>query len=635
MSTPLLNAVRSPQDLRPLTQAQLADLAQEIRSVITDVVGRNGGHLASNLGIVDLTLALHRVYDFRTDRLVFDVGHQCYAHKLITGRRARFATLRQHGGITGFPNPRESECDPFVCGHASTSISSALGLAAAARLRRREEHVVALVGDGAIGGGLCFEAINHAGHAQENLLVILNDNEMSIARTVGALSNYLTEIRSRPGTARLREDIHAVFNSIPLIGHQLDWLQERLLEAIKHRTDASVLFESLGFRYFGPVDGHDIAALEHELGNLKQLPGPRFLHVVTSKGRGVEAAAADPETYHSAVPFEVRGCGEIVPRDDKKQSFTDLFVDHLIDCARSDETIVALTAAMPAGTGVKRLAEVFPERFIDVGICEAHCVTFAGALARAGMKPVVAIYSTFLQRGYDQIIHDIAVQPDLGVVFALDRAGLVGADGPTHHGVFDIAYLRHIPGLTLMAPRDGEELRRMLDFALTMKTSVALRYPRTKVPNGALPRERTPLALGRSETLRTGTDGTILAYGRMVAPSLRAAEQAAGRGVDLSVVNARFAKPLDEEAILVAAGRSPLLVTVEDHALAGGFGSAVGELLLDKGVPCRLVRIGIPDRFVEHGRIDELDKQLGLDVPGLVERFLRAARADDAARRAV
>lgn len=624
-SSTLLDQVESPSDLRALSYAELDQLAKEIRIRLTEVVLRNGGHLASNLGVVELTLALHRVYDFAQDRLLLDVGHQCYVHKLLTGRRNRFSTLRQWGGISGFPNPSESPYDPFVVGHASTSISVGLGLAIGYRQRKESRHAVVVIGDGAIAGGMAFEAMNQAGHSREDLLVILNDNEMSIAKTVGAFHTYLTTLRTRPETQKLREEIRQLLHMIPLIGGSLEWVQERILDLVKGRGTPSDLFSALGFHYFGIVDGHDLRHLEEELRNLKQLRGPRLLHIRTEKGRGFDPAATDPETYHATVPYEIKVNGDLAPRAGAPKMYTDIFVDRLIEHARQDERIVAITAAMPAGTGLKKMASLFPDRCFDVGICEEHSVAFAAGLARAGLRPVVAIYSTFLQRGYDQVIHDVALQPSLPVIFAIDRAGLVGADGPTHHGVFDIAYLRHIPGMILMAPRDGEELEAMLDFALSCESPVAIRYPRGR-PLGILPSSWTPIVCGKSEMLRKGKDGTILAYGRMVEAAYQAAAIASQRGIELTVVNARFVKPLDEEMILEQARSSPILFTIEDHVLAGGFGSAVAECLCDHGVVCRLLRIGLPDRFIPHGKINELDRLCGLDPESLATRFCEAVR---------
>ncbi|MFH0910237.1 MAG: 1-deoxy-D-xylulose-5-phosphate synthase [Planctomycetota bacterium] len=624
--TPLLDRIQSPEDLRALPEEALPALAAEIRLTLTEVVGLNGGHLASNLGAVELTLALHRAFDFSRHYLVFDVGHQCYTHKLVTGRRARFHTLRTKNGLTGFPNPRESGMDLFLTGHAATSISSALGLAMAARLRGEARHAVAVIGDGSIASGLAFEALNHAGHCREDLLVVLNDNEMSIAQTVGALSGYLSRIRSEPVYARLREDLRIVLQRVPLIGVQLERLHETILDGMKQMIEPGHIFTDLGFRYFGPIDGHDAALLEKELRQMKNLPGPRLLHVLTQKGRGFEAAANDPEAYHSANPFDVLPAGEVVARGKSRRTYTEVFSEALLAACEGNDRIVAITAAMPAGTGLDSVGKRFPARYFDVGICEAHAVALAGALARGGLTPVVVIYSTFLQRGYDQIFHDVCLQESRGVVFALDRAGLVGADGPTHHGVFDIAFLRHLPGMTLLAPRDGGELGRMLEFALGLGQPVAIRYPRASLP--APVRERyDPIQEGRAEVLRKGGDGTLLAYGAMVAPAYMAAEACAREGMEIGVVNLRFAKPLDEECILDLARDSRVLFTAEEGALAGGVGSAVAELLADRGALPRLfTRFGVPDRFIEHASRDELLASLGLDAEGMKRRILEVLK---------
>lgn len=626
MESKLLEHICSPQDLQGLSHAQLKELAGEIRRYITGVVGDNGGHLASNLGVVEATLALHRVFDFSHDRLVFDVGHQCYTHKIITGRREEFRSLRTGGGLSGFPNPRESTYDTFICGHATTGISSAAGLSAAARIKGEKRKVVALVGDGSIGGGMCFEAMNQAGHRGEDLLIVLNDNEMAIGKTVGAFARRLEEFRSRPEATQFRRELRQIFHSIPLIGDSLDWLQERLLDALKNHTGAAAIFEALGFRYFGPFDGHNIPVMEEALHNLRKLDGPRILHLITEKGRGFPAAAQDPESFHSASPFTIAPGGKVTTRSTAAPSYSSVFAASLLKAARRDERVVALTAAMTTGTGLQRIAAELPERFFDVGIAEPHAVTFAGALAAAGLRPVVAIYSTFLQRGYDQIFHDIALQPHAPVIFALDRAGLVGQDGPTHHGIFDIAYLRHIPNMVLLAPRDGRELEAMLDFSLSIEQPAAIRYPRGAPPAdalaGGLP---APLELGRGERLRSGGGGTIVAYGSMVATALTAAGLLAAQGVEVGVVNARFAKPLDGELLRECAAIGPLL-TLEDHALSGGFGSAVCEFLADAGIACRIVRLGIPDEFVRAAAPEEQYRQLGLDARGVADSFLSVVR---------
>ncbi len=619
--TPLLNSINSPQELKAFPAEKLDRLAVEIRDRITEVVSHNGGHLSSNLGIVELTIALHRVFNFKKDNLVFDVGHQSYPHKLLTGRQERFHTLRQKNGISGFPNPAESEYDTFISGHASTSLSAATGLAAANRLTKNENKVVALIGDGALGGGMCFEAMNHIGHSGEDVLIVLNDNEMAIGKTVGAFARKLEEFRSSPQTTQLREELRQSFQNIPLLGTSLEWLQERVLNALKNHSGAAAVFEAMGFRYFGPFDGHDIATMENELHNLRKLKGPRVFHVITVKGHGFDAAVEDPESYHSAAPFVVQGTGEIVTRTKGNRTYSGIFADALLSQAKDNEKVIAITAAMTAGTGLKKIAETLPERFFDVGIAEAHAIPFAGALAKKGLKPVVAIYSTFLQRAYDQIFHDVCLQPDCPVVFALDRAGLVGSDGPTHHGIFDIAFLRHLPNIILMAPRDGVELEMMLEFALNQNTPCALRYPRGGPPVNTLPERHAAIETGVSETLREGADGVIMAYGKMVEPALKAAKIAAEKAVELEVINARFAKPLDGAAITRASGKG-LIFTLEDHALAGGFGSAVTEFCADNNLGCRVMRKGIPDEFQKAASVHELFEQLGLTPKALAESFV-------------
>lgn len=633
--TPILDTIRSPEDVRALTSSQLNRLAEEIRTELTTVVADTGGHLASNLGVVELTLALHRVYDFSKDRLIFDVGHQCYVNKLITGRREKFSALRQRDGITGFPCPAESEYDPFYVGHASTGVSTALGMATGFRLAGEKHRVVTVVGDASIVGGMSFEGLNNAGHAGEDVLIVLNENNMAIAETVGAFSTFLTEFRSAPGTRRARAELQSLLKSIPLVGSALDAFQERALNVIKNQGGPVNVFSALGFRYFGPLDGHDLGLLERELHNLKQIKGPVLLHVVTTKGKGADFAAAAPETFHSPAPFEIKSKTEAILRKSGIPSWSAVFTEQLIACAREDERIVTLTAAMPAGTGTDKFKAVFPGRFFDVGICEQHAVTFAAGLARAGMKPVVAIYSTFLQRAFDQIIHDVALQPDLPIIFAIDRAGFVGADGRMHHGLFDIAYLRSIPGLTLMAPRDAEDLRQMLTLAFTLPGPVAIRYPRGNPVESGCANERAVLQLGKSERLREGKDGTVFAYGRMVVPALRAAVVAAEKGVSLTVINGRFAKPLDREALRQAAKTTPILISVEDHFVTGGFGSAISEVLHEENITTPLLRLGVPDRFIDQGTVDQLDQEVGLDIASLTVAFVQAAKSPEAVKLAM
>ncbi len=623
----ILEKIATPEDLKKLESAELKVLAEEIRKLLIEVVRNNGGHLASNLGIVELTIALHRVFDFSVDSLVFDVGHQSYTHKILTGRKDRFDSLRRKGGITGFPNPRESEYDLFLTGHSSTSISSATGLALGKKIAGDNSSTVAIVGDGALGGGMCFEAMNHAGGAGADLLVILNDNDMAIGRTVGAFAKHLEEFRSLENTTKMRNELKEVLAKLPLIGDSMDWLYEKLLGALKNHTGAAAVFEAMGFRYFGPFDGHNIEEIENELQNLSRLKGPLILHVITEKGKGYTPAQEDPETYHSSAPIKKAvSCSsdssEVTKA--KAKTFSGVFAEVMCDIAARNSKLVAITAAMTGGIGMRCFAESFEDRFFDVGMAESHAIPFAAGLARVGYTPVVAIYSTFLQRSYDQIFHDIALQGNIPVVFALDRAGLVGEDGPTHHGVFDIAFMRHLPNMVLMAPADSEDMRRLLEFAVELGTPAAIRYPKGEVKD-FLPADfvHEDVVLGRGEVLLTGDDGTVFAYGRMVAPAYAAVKMLAVKNnIRLSLVNSRFAKPLDGKLILEAAEKRAIF-TVEDHVLAGGFGSAVSEFILDNisgGV--RLIRIGIPDKFIPAANLTQQNEEYGLNVQGLYQKFL-------------
>ncbi|GHV22723.1 1-deoxy-D-xylulose-5-phosphate synthase 1 [Planctomycetales bacterium] len=607
-----------PADLTRLTPSALAALAAELRALMIEVVGKNGGHLASSLGVVELTLALHRVFDFRRDALMFDVGHQCYAHKILTGRRDRFSTLRQMGGLSGFPNAAESPYDYFTSGHASASVAAAAGWAAAAKIRGEARQAVAVIGDGSLGGGLAFEAMNHAGQAGLDLLVVLNDNEMSIGKTVGAFAAYLEQIRARPDATRLRQLLRRFLRGVPLVGNALVRAQEHLLNLVKN--PAGAFFQAMNFRYFGPFDGHDIPQLLATLTKLKNLSGPRLLHVITEKGRGFSAAAADPESFHSAAPFATALPAAKITLAPTSTTYTDIFGATLCAMAAKNPRLVAITAAMTAGAGLKNFAAKFPDRFYDVGIAESYAVTLAAGLARGGMLPVVGIYSTFLQRAYDQIFHDVLLQKNLPLILAIDRAGLVGNDGPTHHGAFDLSYLRHFPDIVLLAPRDGDELATMLQWAANSGKTCAIRYPRGAAERGILPFATAPLTLGRGEKLRDDNgrgDGALVAYGRLVAPAFAAAEKLAERGKNFAVYNARFAKPLDEEMLRAAAATGRIL-TLEDNAAAGGFGSAVAEFLATRNLACRLQILGIPDRFIEGATVAQLDRQLGFDVAGIM-----------------
>ena len=634
----LIDEIASPEDVKALPQEKLASLAAEIRERIIDVVSRNGGHLASNLGVVELTIALHRVFDFRRDRLVFDVGHQVYAHKMLTQRNKRFDTLRQRGGISGFPHPNESECDPFVVGHASTAISQALGLACADELTGSSGHVVALVGDGSMTGGLAYEGLNQAGHLAKKLLVVLNDNAMAISPTVGALQAYLVRMRADPLYNELRDEITGFLSKVPILGRPMEELAERVLEVARRVLSPGHIFHQLGFRYFGPVDGHDMAALVSALEDVKKLRGPVLLHVITEKGRGFAPASEDPTKFHSASPESVAAAGGAeaarqAPHDRPPEPagvsvgpevYSTVFSRELLRLAESDERVVAITAAMPSGTGLDAFESQFPERYFDAGIAEQHAIAFSGALSKGGLKPVVVIYSTFLQRAYDQIFHDLCLQPGCSVVIGIDRAGLVGSDGPTHHGLFDVAFLRTLPRMVLAAPKDAAEMGPLLRALAGLECPAAIRYPRDEV---AALGDPAPIEIGRCEKLRDGDDCTILAYGAAVEWSMLAAERLSADGVECAVVNARFAKPLDEDMVTKAlAAKGRLVVTVEDGALSGGFGSGVLECASAMGIePAgrRLVRLGVPDRFIEHGSRSELLEDLGLSAAGIAERIAK------------
>jgi 1-deoxy-D-xylulose-5-phosphate synthase len=622
----ILRNLHSTADLRKFSLVELEALAEEVREEIIRTVSRTGGHLASSLGVVELTIALHRVLDTPQDKIVWDVGHQAYCHKLLTGRLERFGTLRQLDGISGFPKREESPYDAFDVGHSSTSISAALGMVAARDQMGGEEKVVAVIGDGSLTSGLAFEGLNQAGHLKKNLLVILNDNEMSISPNVGALSSFLSRKMTSDLFQRLRRETEVMLGNVPRIGRDLLTIARRAEDSIKSFLTPGMLFEAFGFNYIGPINGHRLDELLETLQNVARLRGPTLVHVMTRKGKGYPPAERQPALFHGVGPFDPLS-GKVHPGNGEAQSFTAVFGQALLGEAEADERVVAITAAMQEGTGLCAFAERFPERFYDVGIAEQHAVTFAAGLACRGLRPVVAIYSTFLQRAYDNVLHDVCLQK-LPVVFALDRAGLVGADGPTHHGAFDLSYLRHIPNLTLAAPRDGRELRRMLSCALRHKGPFALRYPRGASPQlpcsdagGAPP--------GCGELLREGGDGVIMAVGSAIPAALEAAELLSQQGLALAVLDPRWLKPLDEELLLSEARRVGRIITVEENVLAGGFGSSVLELLGERGLMVPVLRLGLPDSFVEQGTPEELRMRIGLDAPGLVRRIRLFLQEDE------
>ncbi len=612
-----LDMIDSPRDLAKLQLSQLEALAHEIREEIIRTVSRTGGHLASNLGVVELTLALHRTFDAPNDKIVWDVGHQTYAHKLITGRRERFRTLRQWGGVSGFAKPAECEYDAFGAGHASTAVSAALGLAVARDMRGGSEKVIAVIGDGALTGGTAFEALYQGHSGIKDLLVVLNDNKMSISRNVGAIARYLNRVIASRLYNRFSRALDRLILRIPTVGLRLVRWRERVLETIKGLLVPGLFFEEMGFRYFGPVDGHDLPMLLRLLGEIKRERKPVLLHVLTRKGKGYAPAETAPETFHSAGKFEPR-TGRSEPGG-RHPAYSEVFGRTLCELAARDTRIVAITAAMAKGTGLDEFRRRFPGRFHDVGIAEEHATIFAGGLAIAGMRPVVAVYSTFLQRAYDQLLHDVCLQR-LPVVFAIDRAGLVGEDGPTHHGVFDISYLGMMPNMTLLAPKDERELRDMLHFALSFDGPVAVRYPRGETTGVSLDAPVEKIEYGRGVVEKRGSDVAILAVGTAVSAALKAAELLESAGWSAMVINPRFLKPLDEELLSLAASTGRI-VTVEEHVLRGGFGSAVVEWLNDRARrPVACVRIGIPDQFVEQGPRDVLCERLGLTPRAIAER---------------
>ena len=623
-ATALLDSINGPDDLKRLTIDQLPLVAQEIRERIISVVSETGGHLAPSLGVVEIALAIHYCFDSPKDKIIWDVGHQAYAHKILTGRREAFRTLRIKGGISGFPRIDESEHDAFGTGHASTSISAALGLACARDLKGENYHVVAVIGDGALTGGMAFEGLNQAGHLKKDLIVILNENKMSISRNVGALSQYLTRLISAPIYRRFEADVWELLGKIPSVGGKARKLAGRIRESLKSLVVPGILFEELGFRYYGPVDGHDVEQLVHVLRHIKQFKGPQLLHVVTKKGKGYFHAERDATKFHGIGSFD-KESGKLEKTSDFP-SYTQVFGRTLTELAVKRTDVVAITAAMPDGTGLTVFRDRLPERFFDVGIAEQHAVTFAAGLARAGLKPVAAIYSTFLQRAYDQIVHDVALQR-LNVAFAIDRGGLVGEDGPTHHGVFDLSYLRQIPNMVVMAPKDENELRHMLATMIDYSEGpIAIRYPRDYGYGVQLDEELTVLPIGKGEILREGKDVALVAIGSMVRPSLDAADLLEADGIEAAVVNARFVKPLDEEMLTAVARTVKLVVTIEENARCGGFGSAVAEMLSMHEITIPVHMIGLPDRFVEHGRRSELLEDVGLDPEAIAATVKKALR---------
>lgn len=615
----LLNRIEKPEDVKALTVRELEQLASELRHFIIDTVSQNGGHLAPNLGTVELTLALYSVFSFPEDKLVWDVGHQAYTHKILTGRRDAFKTLRKKGGITGFPNRSESVYDAFGVGHASTSISAALGMALARDAKGEKNQVIAVIGDGALTGGESFEALNNAGDLGTKLIVILNDNEMSIDANVGAMSEYLSRIRIAPQYARAKRDMGSLLMSIPHIGDKVYKTASHLKDGVRSVLVPGSLFEEMGFHYIGPIDGHNIGLLEEVLASAKEMEGPVLIHIHTVKGKGYKPAEQAPDKFHGVGCFDP-STGKSAKKAGCAPSYTSVFSKALIDLAKDRPDILAITAAMPSGTGLKAFGQAYPKRFFDVGIAEEHAMTLAAGMAAAGMHPVIALYSTFAQRAYDQLIHDVCLQ-NLPVTLCLDRAGLVGEDGPTHHGVFDLSYLRQMPNMCVMAPKDEEELRHMLATAIAIEGPAAVRYPRGAGLGVPLTDSLETLPVGKAEVLQEEGDIAFLAVGTMVEKAKEAAAILKEEGIEAAVVNMRFIKPLDTELLGEMARTKKLLITAEENVLAGGFGSAVAEYLADHGLEVPLLRFGIPDRFIEQGTRRELLSLCGLQPDEMAERI--------------
>lgn len=615
-----LENINNPGDLKSFSIIQLKQLAVEIRRYLVNTISKTGGHLASNLGVVELTVALHYHLNSPKDKIVWDVGHQSYTHKILTGRKEKLSTIRQYRGISGYPKYSESIHDIIETGHSGTSISSALGLALARDLKGRNERIYSIIGDGALTGGMAFEALNHAGHIKRNLKVILNDNEMSISPNVGALSHYLSNIRTEPAINKLKEDIEFLVNKIPKIGSSISNTVERVKNGLKYVFISGILFEEMGFTYIGPLDGHNINELIDNFKKADKIEGPVLIHINTKKGKGYQPAEMKPSKFHGVKPFKIKNGESKGENKDNKKTYSQVFGQTLVKIGRADKKVVGITAAMPEGTGLNIFKQEFPDRTFDVGIAEQHAVTLCAGLARNGMKPVVALYSSFLQRAYDQVIHDICLQK-LPVTICIDRAGIVGHDGETHQGIFDLSFLRLIPNLTIMAPKDENELQHMLYTAVEYEGPIAIRYPRGKGYGLELAEDLHTFPVGKGEVLREGDDVLLIAVGSRVIPTLRAAENLSEQGISAGVVNTRFIKPLPEELLRERLGKHKLAITVEEQVLNGGFGSSILELINKYRIDnIRLERIGLPDEFIPQGDMSEMKSLYGIDKQGIVSR---------------
>ena len=620
MTTGLLNKIDSPKDIKNLNYDALKELAQEIRDYMIEVISKNGGHLAPNLGVVELTLALHKVFNCPKDKIIWDVGHQSYIHKIITGRREAFKTLRQYNGLSGFPKIQESEYDAFGTGHSSTSISAALGMAIARDLKGEDNEVIAVIGDGSMTGGMAYEALNNAGDLQKKLIIILNDNEMSIAKNVGAMSDYLYQLRTAKTYTRIKKDLEGWLKH-KNYGENIINIVRRVKGSVKYLLVPGSVFEHLGFKYYGPVDGHDLEHLVEVLEVAKATSGPVIIHVITKKGKGYEPAEKSPNKFHGTGPFDI-ATGKKITKPGAPVTYTEVFGKTLVDIAKDDKKIVAITAAMPDGTGLNYFADAYPDRFFDVGIAEQHAVTAAAGMATAGLHPVVAVYSTFMQRAFDSVLHDICMQ-NLPVVLGLDRAGLVGDDGYTHHGVFDYSYLRLMPQMTIMAPKDENELRHMLATAVNFNGPIALRYPRGSGLGVEITEPLHTLPIGKAEEIKTGSDVCLWAVGSMLDEAVKAAEALAEQGISAGVVNMRFVKPLDTELLVKTALQCKNIVTLEEGTVEGGAGSAVLEELNDNRLvgKVKVLNLGIPDKYIPHGDKKLLLRDIGLDHDSIVKRI--------------
>ncbi len=628
MQFELLPKIKSPKDLQAFSDEELLRLTQEIREALCDVCADRTAHLASNLGVVELAVALHLVFDFSKDRLIWDTGHQVYPHKLLTGRFPQFKTIRLRGGLMGYPNPEESPYDLFMTGHAGASVSTVLGLKVGDELVSDEKRrAVAVIGDAALPSGIVFEAFNNTSGLKKSLLVILNDNKMGICPRVGGLAEYLDKARMGTFYSELKKDVSRLLNKLPLVGGPMENALSQLKEALKTLLHGGMLFEELGFRYVGPVDGHDLFTLRRYLEMVKDAEGPVLLHVFTEKGHGFKPASEDPVSFHTPSPFLRNGDGEIIRVQKKKQkTYTEVVSEEIYRAMERDPRVVVLTAAMCTGNNLTKVRDDFPDRFFDTGICESHAVAFAAGMAKAGIRPIVDIYSTFLQRAFDQIFQEVALQ-NLPVTFCMDRAGICGPDGPTHHGAFDNSYMRIFPNMVLTAPGDEQDVPLLLQFALEYDGPVAIRYP--KAPVERVERSVAPVEKGKAEVFRWGKEGMLIAYGTLFSRCVEAAKILQAKGMDVGVINARFAKPIDKETILKAIKECRFVLTVEEGTLCGGFGSAVLEAACEAGLNTSHVRcLGLPDRFIEHGTRDELLAELGLDVEGLVDAALALAPAE-------